>query len=577
MAFLKLYSNFKKLFERLGFALICTAAAALTIVWSSIGWTQLSPGDLNAVHADLEGLKNCEKCHQTGKQISSDNCLECHTLLKTRIESKTGLHSSDGYADCVKCHVEHLGKNSELIWWNNGIGNFDHSLTGYTLDGKHKRLECRKCHTKNNIADKKVLESQSKKSDRTYLGLSPSCLNCHIDEHRGRLSSDCLKCHDMNGWKPPSRFSHANTVFQLIGRHQETSCIKCHPMITDHFSEENPDYLQFAPVKHDLCLDCHRDPHKGKFEQACENCHSPTGWKYVQKTNFNHSKTGFPLLGRHAAALCEKCHSPEKPLTGLKFALCSDCHADYHDRQFADRPRKGACEECHSVNGFAPANFGIEEHNRSKYPLVGSHLAIPCAGCHPKTELDARSTAIRFRYESTRCIVCHRDPHKGAADKYLKTDGCEYCHSPQSWKSSAYDHSRSRFALTGRHSLIACESCHHPAGIEPAVDRLKFDGLTKECRDCHIDIHRGQFKETVATEGNSLEIVLCSRCHTTSNWKPDNFDHNTRASFKLEGAHLKIPCAGCHKKLGSGEKTYILYKPLEHACRSCHQTVKALE
>lgn len=556
---------------RVGLAIISPV-----IFLSADGNAQLSPGDLHTAHADLEGLKNCGKCHETGNQISAAKCLECHKPLKERIEGGAGLHSNDGYGECTDCHVEHLGPDSELIWWKDGIGNFNHLLTGYSLQGKHLGLECRKCHSPKNIVDTKPFASGSANLDRTFLGLSKKCLNCHRDEHRGRTSPDCLTCHDMNGWKPPSGFDHKKTDFPLSGRHLQLNCDKCHKRIADNIEIADPDYLDFGPLKHNNCIDCHSDIHKGKFEQTCETCHSAAGWLAVEKANFDHGKTGFPLLGRHAETLCEKCHSPGRPLSGLKHTVCADCHSDYHAWQFKDRQQGGRCEECHTVDGFSPARFGIEEHNNTKYPLAGAHLAIPCVACHPEIETNSGISTARFRYESTRCFDCHGDPHKGAADKYFKTDGCEFCHSVESWKAIIYGHEKSGFGLSGRHGEISCKACHKSEDSDARIDRLRFAGLSRQCVDCHNDIHMGQFKEILEIESRKIEVVKCDRCHAPTRWKPSNFDHNIQAAFKLEGAHLKIPCTGCHKDLAIGGKSYMLYKPLDSACASCHKPGKTV-
>ncbi|MEJ2536438.1 MAG: cytochrome c family protein, partial [Calditrichia bacterium] len=169
---------------------------------SQLGFTQLSPGDLHKSHAHLEGLKNCQKCHGVGQRITASQCLECHQILKEEIDQKKGLHSRPGYNECQKCHVEHHGRDFDLIWWEKGQENFNHELTGFTLLCKHKNLKCNQCHQEKNMADKSKFTSQGKDLNRTCLGLSQDCLNCHRDEHRGQLSSTCLNCHNMDGWKP---------------------------------------------------------------------------------------------------------------------------------------------------------------------------------------------------------------------------------------------------------------------------------------------------------------------------------------------------------------------------------------
>jgi len=531
---------------------------------------QLSPGDLQMVHKDLEGLKNCQKCHEAGKQVSADKCLDCHKILESRIKDGLGLHAGPDYKDCIHCHVEHLGRDAELIWWDGGMEKFDHAKTGHRLLGKHIGIECRRCHTGKNIVDKKVRESKTKNPNRTFLGLNMDCSSCHIDEHRGQVGKDCNKCHNTDGWKPPALFNHKNTKFPLTGKHTDVKCEKCHKTIVDNLREKDPDYLLLSPIKHDNCLDCHQDSHKGKFGDVCTKCHVTSGWRTFQKADFDHDKTNYPLRGMHVKVQCQSCHPAGKKMAGLKHDFCADCHKDYHEGQMVNRKPTSKCEDCHTIDGFSPAKYGIEDHNKSKYPLVGAHLAVPCIACHAKIDLENGSKTTRFLFKSTACQECHGDPHKGAASKYVQTDGCEFCHTVESWRKSIYDHKKSGFELVGKHLEAACGTCHKPLKGELRVDNLRFSGLNRRCMDCHKDIHKDQFVEMPIIDNN--KVINCDRCHTPEQWKPSKFDHNKQSAFKLEGSHLKTPCTGCHKTVGSGEKAYILYKPLDSACASCHKT-----
>ena len=50
----------------------------------------------------------------------------------------------------------------------------------------------------------------------------------------------------------------------------------------------------------------------------CGNCHTPASWQMTGgKTGqgFDHSRTGFPLTGRHDSAACNQCHSGERRVT----------------------------------------------------------------------------------------------------------------------------------------------------------------------------------------------------------------------------------------------------------------------
>ncbi len=538
------------------------------ILASSDAFAQLSPGKLSKAHSDLEGVEHCSQCHDFQEKLSSDKCLTCHKTLGERIKGSKGLHSRPEYSQCQTCHIEHQGRDFQLVYWKDGEQNFDHTLTGYTLENKHVGLKCRKCHLPQNIKNKEIMISDKTNQDHTYLGLDKECNTCHIDKHRGQFKDSCQKCHNTTGWKPLSGFDHSKTNYILTGKHIDVKCGKCHPEIVDNRSLEDSSYAKFAGVAYKQCLDCHQDIHKGKFGQTCETCHNTGGWMSIAHNKFDHNKTNYPLLGKHITVICEKCHKPGKPLKGLKYNNCADCHSDYHVGQFAKAATSLKCEKCHTVFGYSPSKYTIANHDTSGYPLAGSHLAVPCILCHMKIKMADGSDNVRFKYDSAHCKDCHKNPHKDQVDKYLKGDGCEFCHKVDSWKKSTYDHAKAKFALEGKHIKADCVVCHKPVNGEKSV--YQFAGLPKTCQECHKDIHQGQFAKAVKVKKTEQMLTDCTRCHTPNSWKAEKFDHARDSVFKLDGAHLKVVCGGCHKKKKIDDVEYAVYKPLEVTCSSCH-------
>ena len=534
---------------------------------------QLSPGDLSNPHRHLEGLKNCTKCHEIGEKVQPDKCLDCHALLKTRIKENLGLHARTEFKNCVECHSDHQGREFNLIWWKEGIGNFDHSKTGYSLEGKHRLLECRACHNSDHIAEKQKYVTQKKDLNRTYLGLDKDCISCHQDEHRGQLSVNCVKCHNLDAWKPAPYFNHNQTRFSLTGKHLFVDCILCHKRIKEKTDTQDKGYLKFKGLKFSACSDCHHDPHSGRLGTYCKKCHSVNSWKGIANQNFDHDQTRFPLVGLHRKVSCNQCHRTNRSLKNLEFNRCSFCHTDYHRGQFSHRQQKGECKECHTEEGFLPSSFTVEQHNLGRYPLQGAHLAVPCNLCHPK----GQNGMINFRFSSTYCQTCHRDPHKKGAEQYLsendigyKNDVCEYCHTVNSWGAINFDHSKTNFPLSGKHQSVLCKSCHTYTGPDP--DILVVLKINKnECQECHQDIHAGQFKSSESDGSDNTNFIRCEKCHTTANWRASNFDHNIHSKFKLEGAHKSLKCSQCHKTVNENGVTFIRYKPINTSCSSIDQ------
>jgi hypothetical protein len=162
--------------------------------------------------------------------------------------------------------------------------------------------------------------------------------------------------------------------------------------------------------------------------------------------------------------------------------------------------------------------------------LTGQHVNVLCSNCH---------TDLKFKGTPTNCATCHSkiDPHAGK----LGTD-CASCHTTSGWTPSTFDHSRSAFALTGKHTAVACSQCH--------VDKL-FKGTPSDCASCHskTDPHGGALGTN------------CAACHSTSGWKPSSFDHNS-SIFKLTGQHTTVACTKCH--------TDLKFKGTPTNCYSCH-------
>jgi hypothetical protein len=532
---------------------------------------QLSPGALSRPHQALEGAANCLKCHAPGRGVAPAACLACHGALRARIDAGKGLHARPGHAACERCHIEHHGRDFELVFWGKaGRSAFDHGQTGFALDGRHTGLSCESCHRPGNVRDEAALAAGGASPGRTFLGLSTACRSCHADPHQGQFKdAACSTCHATSGWRPAGGFSHAQTRFPLTGRHVRVACEGCHPP----GAKEAPGARRFGPVAFATCASCHRDPHEGRLGGGCAACHTTEGWTRVEQARFDHDRTRFPLRGRHVGLGCERCHGGSRARR-LAFSACSDCHADRHAGQLAQRADKGRCESCHDVSGFLPARFSVEDHAATRFPLTGGHLAVACDGCHESVGVDAlraqglaargdRSSGAteQLRFRTLRCVGCHADPHRGALDRLAGAAGCEACHGTEAWSAVSFDHARTRFALAGAHAALACGGCHR----ERATGRLRFEGLPTACAGCHRDPHLGQF-------ARGTDAPACERCHNAGEgtWAASRFDHDRDSTFRLEGAHRAVACAACHRPERREGAFFVRYKLQASTCRDCH-------
>ena len=404
---------------------------AIALLWSAPLTAQLlSPGKLAKPHAELEGIGQCTKCHQLGKKIDDNNCLECHKLLAERVRAGQGYHATLKQP-CADCHSDHRGLDYQMIRWI--PEEFDHRLTGFPLEEAHSRLKCAQCH-----------------KERSFLGLAKTCLPCHADQHQGQLATDCLSCHDMAAWKPVPRFDHERAAFPLKGAHAQVACAKCHQQ----------GKYQGLPFQN--CRDCHQDPHKPTLGPDCQRCHRVEGWKQASQ-GFDHEHSAFPLRGKHAQVECAKCHQQGR-FKGTPFQNCRDCHQDYHQGQFAQD-----CTACHEVAGWKPA--ALFDHQQSAFPLQGRHLQIECAKCHQQG---------RYRPLDQACRACHQDLHQGQFSQ-----DCARCHVADAWTPTRFDHDRARFKLDGAHAPVQCEKCHPLEQSAEGKPFRRYRPLAATCQACH--------------------------------------------------------------------------------------------
>jgi hypothetical protein len=340
---------------------------------------------------------DCASCHSMASAtplnvfqdrlgVKTNACATCH---KDPHEGKFG-------ADCAGCHNENSFHKVAV----GNLDDFNHALTGFELEGKHAAVDCKKCHTSDNLTDPLPHNA---------------CAACHSDFHEGQFSPlppkggaapDCANCHTTDGFAG-STFSleqHAMTKFPLDGAHVATPCFAC------HMKEEKWRFRNIG----ERCVDCHADIHQqvGDFaasfypNQDCQTCHLTESWS-ASSGRFDHSKTKFQLKGKHQTVDCRACHlsdeePPKRSFAGLA-SKCADCHDHSHGNQF-EQNGVTDCTRCHSLDAWEMTNF---DHNKTRFKLEGKHAETACEKCHVPTAVDG-SMVVLYRMESFECVVCHK-------------------------------------------------------------------------------------------------------------------------------------------------------------------------
>lgn len=427
----------------------------------------------------------CRECHNAGNSVSDvaalsprkdrsrgfvglkTDCRSCHEDPHERVLGD----------DCRSCHDENAWKPAAL---------FRHDDAAWPLTGKHRTVECASCH----LAERLELPLDARGERRPLWKplAHGECSDCHEDVHQGRLGPECATCHDTNSFEKADRsdFDHDRTRYPLRGRHRTVECGSCHDEKT----------AWGARPRFERCTDCHEEAHGDPVvvrgaRADCNSCHTVERFAPATVTAARHADFAYPLEGAHRHVACASCHPKKKgpAAAGLgtaavllrpEYAACTDCHADPHESRFAtggERPYSKGCLACHGMDAFRPARFGIEEHERSLFPLEGAHRTVPCSDCHEAL----RRTPVRtdFRERFGRCIDCHQTPHGRQFDE---RGDCSTCHGLEAFTpADRFDHeTMAAFPLKGAHAAVACSECHARRGEE-----VVYRPLAHECQDCH--------------------------------------------------------------------------------------------
>ncbi len=352
------------------------------------------PFPLVGKHADVA----CEDCHLDAKdlamlQATSQACLACHAEMD--------VHEGALGAQCEQCH-------SPQGW---DLVDYDHSKTGFSLEGGHADVACRDCH-----------------SDQTFQNADPACFSCHAsdDPHNGELGTVCETCHVVISWQEVS-FDHTGEFAAKCqtchtgdapANHYPGQCSICHsttawlPATFDHAAAGATD-----------CIACHtQDKPVNHYPGQCSACHTTNAWL---PATFDHKTAG--------ATDCISCHTPDKPANHYA-GQCSACHSinawlpasfdhkaagatDCIACHSADKPANhysGQCSTCHSTSAWEPASFS------HTFPLNHGGANQECTLCHTSTN-----------YSSYTCYGCHehtpaniQDEHEGISN----LNDCVRCH-----------------------------------------------------------------------------------------------------------------------------------------------------
>lgn len=266
---------------------------------------------------------------------------------------------------------------------------------------------------------------------------------------------------------------------------------------------------------------------------------------------------------------CKECHVRFNKEAQHK--LCMDCHKEVgadvlNHKGFHGKLSENKCRDCHTDHKGRGARIVVMDankfdHAKTDFPLLGAHQKkekVKCKDCH-----DPRK---KYREAPLTCNGCHLkdDKHKGSLG-----DDCGNCHIESNWKKAKFDHSKTKFAVKGKHLEVPCKKCHagHPTN---------YKGAPLDCLSCHRkdDKHKGKYGKK------------CETCHVDRSWKKIEFDHDGETKFKLLGKHELVKCMSCHKQplfgkvktpatcIACHKKQDVHKGKLGKQCETCHDEKK---
>ena len=311
----------------------------------------------------------------------------------------------------------------------------------------------------------------------------------------------------------------------------------------------------------------------------CSNCHNTVSFLTA---TFDHSTTGWPLVGSHQLApagkvnACTDCHVNNNYTFTAANTDCYGCH----QAAWQSTPSFGGavpnhitagfptslCSQCHDTVAWTDSTFN---HAATGFPLTNSHQIAPAGkvtGCDQCHKGNYSSLAI----QPTDCgnSQCHlttwqqtNNPVHSAAGTPFAAANCSTCHNPTLWTNVSFDHSVTGWPLTGSHQLapagkvVACTDCH-------TGNNYNLTAANTDCYGCHQTAWQstttiGGAVPNHVTAGFSTS--MCSTCHDTILWSDGKFDHST-TGFPLQGPHMLPPRTTVTGAIG----------PMVNACTDCH-------
>jgi DmsE family decaheme c-type cytochrome len=271
-----------------------------------------------------------------------------------------------------------------------------------------------------------------------------------------------------------------------------SACLDCHSEYADGLKKTVHRVVPEAvgsKLPQVFCTSCHGDASRHLEEPSAENIINP-----ARSSVFDLVKT------------CAACHQSEHARQFTENNVhfregvgCLDCHSIHQPRAEARlvRPSVPLCLSCH-------LEIKQKLANPFRHPI--NDKVMKCIDCHQILKEPGKTFSMARQDDA--CFDCHQEfqgpfihEHDAANDYSLEKAGCMSCHDP---------HGSVNPRLLLQPGRLLCQQCHLLPGHLTAHNGIY---ATKNCLDCHTDIHGSYTDERFFNGGILADNCFSVSCH----------------------------------------------------------------
>lgn len=484
--------------------------------------------------------------------------------------------------------------------------DFDHSSTGYVLNGQHQNVRCETCHLKG------VFKGTPKTCEACHGWNNPRASTVMPTDHIPTRNAPCESCHAAT----MSQFQDALRVFTHVGVAPQT-CLNCHDSRHPHPGvKTNPsDAMHMAVLDNNTpCGKCHTSVqftgpkypanHIPTAAVPCVACHTTSDFSVMPSITIIHANA------QSTSTNCQQCHSAASaaafamptmnpPLVGppgnhigMNGQSCEACHvgvassltlpvvdsAKFSNSKFSHAGVSTGCASCHGP-GITNSSFAgvsnIIVMPDSSSPSLSSHIpsSTNCETCHaasmpsglisPNSSSTVPGSAFQLPKPSvtmvhagvtSNCVACHDTNAQWLGMQLYPMVGYTGFQTRPQFAAGTFNVADAQHPQTGD-----CSDCHigisfNPTAIAKPPNHIPV-ATGAACGACHNTANFAQMPTVAAIHANAPAASMvsgaanCAQCHSSSNAAAYAMPTLIPAIVSPPGGHIAmgaLDCGSCH-------------------------------